>query len=135
MKTYQTKSNKLTGTDYHEVYKKTFNYYKRIKARTKRRSYIRSAYFKKDKIFLAIFWNHLNQKNWKDRTRRLKYFPAAIELIRHSKFNPSSEENRNKRNEMLHRFAGITNDNELFYVQIKEEKNSGQKFLISIFPE
>ena len=36
---------------------------------------------------------------------------------------------------MLHRFAGITADNHLFYVQIKEDKRKGQKWLISVFPE
>ncbi|MBL7053228.1 MAG: hypothetical protein ISS02_01000 [Candidatus Portnoybacteria bacterium] len=38
------------------------------------------------------------------------------------KNNPSSKENPNKKTEIFHRFAGITKDKELFYVQIKEEK-------------
>lgn len=136
MKAYRTKSVKIPGTEFGEVHQKALNLYRQIKTHSKRRTYVRSAYFKKDKIFIDIFWHHLFEKpNWKDRVRRLKFFPAAIEVIRHSKFIPASEENRNKRSEMLHRFAGITDDNELFYVQIKEEINSGQKFLISIFPE
>lgn len=136
MKAYRTKTNKLPGADFHEVSQKTLSVYDLIKKQTKRKPYVRSAYFKKDKAFIGLFWRHLfDKKNWRDRVRRLKYFPAAIEVIRHSRFDPASEENRNKRSEMLHRFAGITSDNELFYVQIKEEKSSGQKFLISIFPE
>ncbi|MCB9808048.1 hypothetical protein H6770_02210 [Candidatus Peribacteria bacterium] len=136
MKAHCTKAATLPGSDFHEVRKKADALYDTIRKQTKRRTYVRSAYFKKDKIFIDLFWKHLfDKKNWRDRTRRLKYFPAAIEVIRHSRFDPASEENRNNRSEILHRFAGITIDNELFYVQIKEEKSSGQKFLISVFPE
>ena len=40
----------------------------------------------------------------------------------------------NKSGEILHRFAGSTKEKELFFVQIKEDKKTGQKYLISIFP-
>jgi len=66
--------------------------------------------------------------------RRIKFFPCTIELIKKSKFKPTSKENPNKTSEILHRFAGITPDKELFFVQIKEEKNSNKKWLISSFP-
>jgi len=136
MKAYRTKSKKLTGTKFSEVNKKASRVYDLIKKQTKRRPYIRSAYFKKDKIFIGLFWQHLfGKKNWRDRVRRLKYFPAGIELIRHTKFEPKSKENPNKKSEILHRFAGVTSDNELFYVQIKENKQSGSKFLISVYPD
>lgn len=135
MKSYQTKTKKLTGSDFHEVHQKAFSLYKEIKKKTKRRPHIRSAYFKKEKIFLELFWQHLFDKpNWKDRIRRLKYFPCAIELIQKSKFEPESKENPNKRTEILHRFGGVTSENDMFFVQIKEDKRTGQKFLISIFP-
>ena len=135
MKTYQTKANKLSGSDFKEIHEKALDIYKIIKRETKRRPYVRSAYFKKDKVFLQLFWNHLFEKqNWRDRVRRLKYFPCAIELIRKSKFEPTSKENPNKKSEILHRFAGITKDRDLFFVQIKEYKQSGEKWLISIFP-
>jgi hypothetical protein len=135
MKVFKATTDKFTGTKYHDVYPKAFGLYKQIKARTKRRPYIRSAYFKKDKIFLGPFWQHLKQKNWRDRTRRLKYFPCGIELIKNSKFIPISKENPNDPNEILHRFAGITPDHDLFFVQIKENKTNDQKILLSIFPE
>lgn len=135
MKAYKTRVRAFTGTKYHDVYLRAFGIYKQIKATTKRRPFVRSAYFKRDKVFLAIFWQHLNQKNWKDRTRRLKFFPCAIDLIKNSKFIPTSKENPNDKNEILHRFGGITADNDIFYVQIKEDKKTDQKFLISVFPE
>jgi len=36
---------------------------------------------------------------------------------------------------MLHRFAGLTKEKELFYVQVKKEKKSGKKYFMSCFPE
>lgn len=135
MKIYQTKIRKLTGTDFREVYWKACGFYRQIKKRTKRRPYIRSIYFKKDKIFLELFWQHLFEKpNWRDRTRRLKYFPCAIELIQKSRFQPISKENPNKRSEILHRFTGITPNGYLFRIQIKEDKRTNQKWLISVYP-
>lgn len=62
MKAYQTKTAKLSGTDFHEVHKKAFAIYQKIAKKTKRRPYIRSAYFKKEKIFLTLFWPHLHEK-------------------------------------------------------------------------
>ena len=136
MKVYHTKTTKLAGTDFREVHKKAFNLYQQIKKKTKRKPYVRSAYFKKDKIFLDLFWIHLfDKKNWRDRMRRLKYFPAAIELIRHTRFEPKSKENPNKSSEILHRFTGVTSENDLFFVQIKEDKKTSKKWLISVFPD
>ncbi len=135
MKAYQTNTQKLSGTDFHEVRCQAFDIYTEIKKRTKRRPYIKSAYFNKSKIFLELYWKHLyDQRNWRDRMRRLRYFPCAIELIRNTRFEPASKENPNRRSEILHRFAGITKDHDVFYIQIKEDKNKDQKFLMSIFP-
>ena len=136
MKAYQTKAKKIKGTDFREVRRKSFSIYQQIAKKTKRRPYVRSAYFGKDKIFLGLFWQHLfDKQKWQNRMRRLHYFEAGIELIRCSRINPQSKENPNKSNEILHRFFGLTADGCLFCVQIKENKRTGQKYLISIFPE
>lgn len=135
MKEYVVKTTKLSGTKYSEVLKNAFNIYSKIKKYTKRRPYIRSAYFNKDKIFLSLFWHHLNDKlNLKDKTRRVKFFPCALELIKNSRFDPTSKEDVGRKSEILHRFKGITQKNEVFYVQIKENKRNNQKYLISVFP-
>lgn len=134
MKVYQTKVKRLSGTDYREIHSRALNIYRQIKAKTKRRPYIRSAYFKKDKVFLDYFWQHLWQKNWRDRVRRLKYYPCALDLIKNSRVEPISKQNPNKPTEILHRFAGFTKNKELFFVQIKEDKKTDQKSLMSIFP-
>lgn len=135
MKVYQTKVKKLTGSDYGEIRFKANALYKQIKSKTRRRTYVRSAYFKKDKVFLDLFWDHLWQKNWRDRVRRLKYYPCALDLIKNSRLEPISKQNPNKENEILHRFAGITPHKELFFVQVKEDKKTDQKLFMSVFPE
>lgn len=136
MQIYKTRVYKFSGTDFHEVRQKAFGFYTEIKKKSKRRPYVRSAYFNKQKVFLGLFWQHLfDKENWQDRFRRLKYFGCAIELIQKSRFAPKSKEDPNKPSEILHRFYGSTADNEMFYVQIKENKCTGQKFFISVFPE
>ena len=99
---YQTKSNKLAGTDYKEVYKNAMFIFRKIESATKRKPYVRSAYFrenkKKQKIFFDYFWVHLSQKGPKERVKRLQYFK------------------------------------ELFYAQVKENKKTKQKYLMSCFP-
>lgn len=134
MKVYKSKVSTLSGTSYNEINSRARSLYRTYTSRTKRQPYIRSAYFRKDKIFLGLFWRHLRDKNWKDRSRRLKFLPCAFDLIKNSKQEPSSMQNPNKSGEIIHRFAGITKDGELFFVQIKEIKNTGRKYLISVFP-
>lgn len=135
MQVYRVKSERLHGTNFSEVCKKAFVLYQAIKQKTKRRSYVRSVYFNKEKVFLELFWSHLHEKlNYQDKVRRVRYFPCAIELIQHTKFDPESKENVDRKSEMLHRFAGETKSGDKFFVQIKEDKRSGQKWLISVFP-
>ena len=135
MKVYQSKTKKLPGSSYSELYPKAFAIYKVIKRRSKRRAYVRSAYFNKQKVFLDLFWPHIHEKNWRDKVRRLRYYACALELIQNSKYEPYSLENPNKKSEMLHKFSGMSSEKELFYVQIKENKRTNEKFLISVFPE
>lgn len=135
VKAYLTKVEKIKGTKYSEVSKKALKIYSTIQKRSKRKPYIRSSYFKKDKVFLSLFWVHIRDKfSVKDKIRRLKYFPCAIELIRHNCYRPTSKEDVHKKSIILHRFTGITPSKEIFFVQVKENKRTGQKNLISVFP-
>ncbi|HTE22872.1 MAG TPA: hypothetical protein VK674_07615 [Candidatus Limnocylindria bacterium] len=134
MQPYQCKVAKFSGTSYAEIERQARKVHTSIAARTKRNAYIRSAYFHKDKIFVSLFWQHLNQKRQRDRKRRLRYYACAIELLRHSRFEPATKENTNKSGEILHRFAGISADGDIFYVQVKEVKRTDNKFFISVFP-
>lgn len=135
MKVYKTKVAKLSGTSYKEVNKKAQEIYKEIKKKTKRRPYVRSEYFNKEKIFIDLFWQHLWQKNIYDKLRRLKYFPCAIELIQKTRFDPELRKDPENRKVLLYRFAGSTKDNEPFFVQIKEDLKTKKKCFISVFPE
>lgn len=135
MQYYKTKARKLPGTHWWQVSKKASGLYKEITSKTKRRPYVRSAYFDKQKVFLGLFWQHLHEKeNIRDKVRRLKYFPCAIELIQKTRVEPISKENPNRPGEIVHRFAGSTPDNELFFVQIKEDRRTNQKWFMSVFP-
>lgn len=133
MQTYRTKVTKLWSTRYSDLIKEARQIYHRIERQTRRRPYVRSAYFRKEKVFLESFWQHLNQKLPSDRRRRLKYFPCGLDLIRKSRIAPTTKPNPNKRGEKLHRFAGQTPEGEVFYVQIRENTRSGHKYLMSIY--
>lgn len=135
MQIYKTRTRKFHGSHFHVVHEQAAGLYTEIKKKSKRRTYVRSAYFAKDKIFLDLYWHHLFEKsNWRDRVRRMQYYGCAIELLQKSHFKPNSTKDPNKPNEMLHRFYGVSADNELFCVQIKENLKKKQKFLISVFP-
>lgn len=133
MTPYQTKVKKISASRYGEVMKIAFLVYDGIKKKTKRRPYIRSAYFNKEKIFLDYFREHLFQKSPKERVNRLQYFEAACELIKNSQSGLAEKTELFEKKEILYRFLGITSDKKLFYVQIKEDKRK-RKYLMSCFP-
>ena len=134
MQIYQTKEYKLTGSSYTDVKSKAFLLFYEVKGKSKRKPYVRSAYFKKEKIFLNIFWSHLFQKSPKERYERLKYFPATIDLIKNSRNHPTIKQNPDKKIEIFYRIYGYTLDKQIFCVQIKENINNHKKYLISCFP-
>ncbi|KPJ56004.1 hypothetical protein AMJ49_05930 [Parcubacteria bacterium DG_74_2] len=131
---YQTKIKKISGTSYSEVRKEALVLFKQIKQKTKRRPYVRSAYFNKQKVFFHYFWQHLNQKKPKERFKRLKYFAAALEVIRYSRNRPIFKQNPNRKTEILYRFAGLTKEKDFFLIQIKEDRKNKKKYFMSCFP-
>ncbi len=136
MEGYKTKAGKITGITWSEISKKAMVLHKQIAARTKRRPYVRAAYFDKQKIFLELYWHHLYEKqNVRDKARRVKYFACAIELIERSRMEPTVKENPNRHGELLYRFVGTAAGGEVFIVQIKEVKRTGEKWLMSVFPK
>lgn len=131
---YTTKINKLKGHDYKVVHKQALALYKEISSRTKRKPYIRSRYFNKEKVFLDYFWQHLMDKTCNDRVRRLKLYPCALDLIRNNMITAIPQLNRNKLSEKLYRFKGIAPSGDIFCVQIKETKKK-ERYFISVFPQ
>ena len=135
MVAYKTKKQKITGTSFQEINKTAKAIFNQVRARTKRTPYLRSKYFRKEKVFLTLFWTHLYNKREKDRIRRLKFFECALGLIRNSQCSPKTRENFKNKDELLHRFHGVLKNGEQFVVQIKENKRTKRKDLISIYPE
>jgi hypothetical protein len=135
MKLFYSKIGKLPGTNYQEVYSNAYSIYKSFVSKTKRKPYIRSKYFHRQKIFLDFFWSHIHQKNMRDRTRRLKYYACALDLIRNNLLPPISENDKSHRSRKWYRFAGRNSHNEVFFVQIMEDINNRQKYFISTFPD
>lgn len=135
MSAYKSKYGKLPGTSYEEIAKSARREYHIAQKRTPRRAaYVRSKYFKNDKVFINQFWEHLNQKSKTERQGRLKYFLCALDLIRNTKAAPTSISSNDQPNITLHRFQGLTKNNESFSVQVKENKRTNRKDFMSAFP-
>ncbi len=134
MRVYQTKVQHLSGSSYREISKQARLLMHQIEKRTRRKPYIRSAYFDKEKIFLDYFWPHLDQNSKRERLRRMRYLSCAIELIEYSKNAPEINNELGSKKVVLYRFAGKTPENELFYVQIKGDLKNSHKYLMSVFP-
>ena len=133
MDLFYSKKNKVAGSNYSEVLDNSKIIFKEIEGRSKRKPYLRSAFFNKEKIFLDYFWIHLRQKNPAQRFGRLKYFICAIDLIENSSIKPISKNNPNVSYEILHRFFGMTKERDLFIVQIKEDIKKDKKYFMSCF--
>ena len=124
----------MPGSSYKEVVEIARREHKKIENLTKRMPYVRSTYFSKDKIFISpSFWNHIMQKNFKERTKRLKLYNAAIDLMRNSRCDPETIFNKNEPSVLFHRFYGITKDGISFCVQVKQNKRTNRKDFMSVY--
>ncbi len=122
----------LRGTSKPELIRKARRIYHQYEKRTKRQPYVRSAYFAGSKVFLTSFWDHLKSKPQRDQSRRLKLYPCALELIQETRIAPVVVfQDSHVR---LYRFTGDSLDNQVFSVQIREERKTGRKYWTSVFP-
>lgn len=133
MQYWKVKAKVIPGKTFSDVNKIARKIYHALEKKSKRKAYIRSKYFKKQKVFLSFFWDHLSAKRPKDRLRRLKYFECALEVIRDSTLSPTGRTNPNNRYETFFRFLGQTRGGKFFAVQIKQDKK-GTFELMSVFP-
>jgi hypothetical protein len=134
MNYFQSKYGKLPGSSYAEVLKKARLIFREIEKQSKRSPYVRSRYFDRQKIFLSYFWSHLEQKRLVEKTRRIKYYRCAIDLLKNTMIAPNTIKDTAQSGVLLHRFAGKTKDGDMFFVQVKENRNTG-KFFMSVFPQ
>jgi hypothetical protein len=130
---FHSKYAKLSGSDYSEVYSKARAIYDGLKSKTKRQPYIRSTYFK-SKVFLEMFWIHNAQKYRGERMRRLRYYRCAIDLLQNSHIAPDEKLNPNGNHEKVFRFYGRAKSGDEFWVQVKEDKKTKGKYMMSIVP-
>lgn len=135
MNVFQSKYGLITGSSYNEVAPLARKEHNTIKKMTRRQPYVRSTYFNKDKVFINLFWEHLAQKHRGQRTARLKYYSCAIDLIRHTRITPDPIFSYTDMNVILHKFSGKTIEGNAFYVQIKQNKRTGRKDFVSVFPK
>lgn len=131
---FKSSKSRLPGSNGAEIYRHANAIYKKIASKTKRRPYIRSKYFNKEKIFLDYFWGHLDSKNWTDRIRRLSLYNCAIDLLIYTTSKPEVVTNPNRKDETFYRFYGVTREMEKFVVQIVEKTQKREKSLISVYP-
>lgn len=135
MDAYRTKAVPLSGSSGTEIRRQAEAIMRTERSGTKRQPYVRSSYFRNSKIFIQPFWQHAWDKSWRDRARRLKYLPCALELIRHSHLAPVTRQSAQNPDDLLHRFKGVTSSGEAFFVQIRENKKTDRKDFMSVFPE
>jgi hypothetical protein len=133
MNAYKSKYGLLVGTDYSEVMSVARKEFNTIRKTTKRNPYVRSKYFKNDKVFLTIFWDHLAQKHRKNAFKRLKFYKAGLDLIRNTTYSPDVLVDSKRQGIVLYRFYGKTKDNAEFCVQIKQDARSGRKDFMSVY--
>jgi hypothetical protein len=128
MHVYTSKYPRLSGSSYDEVLKRARAEYHVVAQSSKRQPYVRSEYFNSSKIFLDVFWTHLMQKHPKERRKRLKFYKAALDLLRNSQISPDTIFRTDDLNIILHRFYGA-----YFCVQVKEDKRTSRKDFMSVF--
>ena len=65
----------------------------------------------------------------------MKYLPCALELIQKTKHDPITYIDQANPNSIKHQFNGLTSDGTSFVVIIKDDRRSGMKQFLSIFPK
>ena len=128
-KYFQSKYEKLRGSRDKELFAEARRVFKAYQKR-RRQPYVRSKYFKKQKVFLSMFWKHLNEKLPSDRKRRIPFLQCALELLMKSTIEP---ETYIVDKVEYFRFYGKTKSGEIFAVQVMKDKK-GNRYFMSCFP-
>lgn len=134
IKAYRCKTASLTGHRFVDIMPQARRVFRTLQKQTKRRPYVRSPYFYKDKIFFDFFWQHMQQKSVIDRARRLKYLPCTLELMRNSRHDPVSFIDVNQPGIIKHEFLGTAPNGVRFAVIVQEDRKTDKKQLLSLYP-
>jgi len=130
-KYYQSRLPRISGTNYTEILAKARAIYRDLDIQTgHRNTYVRSEYFKKQKIFLKTYWDHFGDKRLSQRRQRIPYYAATIDLLKNTRVKPDE---LYEKEHHLYRFFGITKDGHKFVVQVKANRKN-EKYHMSSFP-
>lgn len=131
---YHCKTKPLVGHRFVEIMPRARGVFRALQKQTKRRPYVRSTYFHRDKIFFDFFWQHLQQKSVVDRARRLKYLPCALEVLRKSRHDPVTFVDIRRPGIIKHEFVGVAPDGMRFSVVVQQDRGTDKKQLLSLYP-
>lgn len=132
MNIYRSRYTKYQGT-HAEAVAAARREYHAIQKRTPRRApYVRSQYFRKDKIFINTFWDHLKQKAPAERSARIRFYHCALDLLRNTSIAPVITKSQESDIELC-RFYGQTTDGIYFCVQVKSNIRNHRKDFMSVF--
>ena len=129
---YQSKAPCISGSNDKEVFYEARQIFRKYDNK-RRLPYARSRYFDGQKIFLNMFYKHLDEKPEAEHRRRIVFVPCALDLIKNSKVEPVTPPQHPKKLPAYYRFQGVSGDNRKFIVQIMRDKKNNCYFM-SCFP-
>jgi len=135
IKYYQSKYGLLPGSSLGEIASSARRVYNDAIGKSRRKPGVNSKckFFKTPRVFLDLYWPHLNQKTAKERFRRIGLYKCALDTIRNSRVEPAVSKSGDGKS-VYYRFYGKSKEGVKFCVQVKEERKTGQKYFMSVYP-
>jgi hypothetical protein len=132
---FQSRYETLRGANDKEVFYEARQVFRKYDNK-RRLPYVRSKYFNGQKVFLNMFYRHLNEKSAAEHRRRIIFVRCAIDLIKNSMVPPvppGKNATFDGRKDEHFRFQGMTKSGVKFAVQIACNKKNNHYFM-SCFP-
>lgn len=131
---YKCKISAFYSSSYARVKKQAKNFFNSKTAHSRRSAYVRAPAWKKQKVFLGVFWSHLFDKKPAERMVRLRLLPCALEVLENSTYPFVTKTEPGNPNIFLHRLYGQTPAGQVFALQVKEYSNKQKLYFVSCFP-
>jgi len=129
---FQSKVSCISGSNDKEVFYEARQIFRKYDNK-RRLPYVRSKYFDSQKIFLNMFYKHLDQKPEAEHRRRIIFVPCALDLLKNSRVEPVTPPTDLTRSIVYYRFQGMSGDDKKFIVQVMRDKKNNC-YLMSCFP-
>ena len=75
----------------------------------------------------------LSGSSYNEVLKRLRFYKAALDLLRNSQINPDTIASTEDQRMLLYRFYGVTKDGSYFCIQVKEDIGTKRKDFMSVF--